>query len=572
MNSSSLRHWMAVLVPLLLVVGCSDDDDPAGPTGDTTAPIILNVDPGPDDTGILVDEDITVTFNEAMDPSTATGNVTLSTGSISNLSWTDDENLVISHTDWAEGVEVEVTVGAALADTSGNTLVADFVWDFWTRTASPTVLETSVEDGAMDVSRTVAIEFLFSEPMNLGSLQSSTTVNSLGALMKAPLDFQWFEGDGSKAILRFDEILPASTEIDVSIAASAQTQQGTTLGAPVQFSFTTGTEADTTPPNLVSIVPPSGSIVDPNTTQLVMTFDEPIDPERFEPSMISAQLELAIVPDERAIQWSENGTVLTVPLITPLPAGLPMAVEFASYFDMAGNEQTTPIVYRSDVSGTPDFIPFVDGQTGVWFEEWFENPVEGPSDSGSNEFLVRWEDQGGGEFDRSEYSDPSFEQRWGWETYRRLSDRVDFLGFGEFDEGSSFFVPFSTPVEYARLPFTVDDWAGSTQATTPDGTIDIAYTIEYVGQDDLIAGGFGPMKLAPAAREPQVFWTDSFQAVLEYTFTDAESSAVLATGSQTMWFAPTVGMVQMSSTETDDQGTYGSTEFFVGFYDPQLLR
>lgn len=249
-----------------------------------------------------------------------------------------------------------------------------------------------------------------------------------------------------------------------------------------------------------------------------------------------------------------------------------MAVEFASYYDMAGNEQTTPIVYRSDVSGTPDFMPFVDGRAGFWFEEWFENPADGPSDSGSSEFVVRWEEQSGGEFHRSDYSDLGFQQLEGWEAYRRLSDRVNFLGFGDVDEGGSSFVPFSAPVLYARIPFAVDDWSGMIQVQDPEGTMNVSYTMEFVGQEDLMAGGFGPTKLAPQAGQPGVYWTDAFQAVLSYTFTDPETDTVLGNGSDTLWFAPTVGLVLRSSSETNDGGTESSTETFLGFYDPEMQQ
>lgn len=569
-KASNLSFWTLVLCSSLLLFACSDDDDPAGPTGDTAAPTVQAVSPSPDGTNVGVDQAIVVTFSEPMDPASATGNVTISAGTVTSVDWTDSRNLSVSHSPWAQGVNVEATVGAALADTAGNTLGGDFTWDFWTETAAPAVLEASVPDGATGVNRNVAITFLFSESMNLFSLNSATTVNSV---TKASIPFQWFDGEETAAVLRFDETLPAETLIDVDIAASAQTIQGTPLGQSFAFSFTTGTDADTDPPNLVSVVPANGSTISPNTSQIVMTFDEPIDPERFSPSRLGAQFEMWIASTESSILWSEDGTVLTVPLTTPMPDGLPIAVTFDTYYDMAGNQQTTPIDYRVDVTGAPDFFPFVDGRTEYWVEEWMFTPLEGPPESDFGEYVIRWEEQPGGEFDRSSYPNIGFQAREDWETYERFSDRVEFLGFSESEGQTAVFVPFTMPVLYARLPFAVQSWTRTTQATAPDGTFDVDYTMSYVGQEDLRADVFGPIKLGEPPVEAGGFWIDAFKAVLEYELSDPESGSVFTTGADTLWFAPTVGLVRSSSLEVEPEvGTSNSIANFFGFYEPEPFR
>ena len=160
-----------------------------------------------------------------------------------------------------------------------------------------------------------------------------------------------------------------------------------------------------------------------------------------------------------------------------------------------------------------------------------------------------------------------------WETYEPLGDRVNFLGFSDSNGGAPVFVPFTEPVLYARLPFAVDSWTGTIQANPSEGTIDIEYTMSYVGQEDLPAGVTGPVKSGAKQVEPQFLWIDSFKAILEYELADEMTGTVFTTGSDTLWFAPTVGLVRSSSREVEPgQGTFYNEESFLDFFEPMVVR
>lgn len=124
---------LLLLALLALLASCSSDDTTT-PAEDTTAPVVVQVDPAQAETNVAVGEDVTVAFNEDMAAGSAAGNVTLSHGAITDQTWLDDKTLEIEHSDWPEGTEVTVTVGTGLTDVAGNALAQAFAWSFWTFT------------------------------------------------------------------------------------------------------------------------------------------------------------------------------------------------------------------------------------------------------------------------------------------------------------------------------------------------------------------------------------------------------------------------------------------------------
>jgi VCBS repeat-containing protein len=122
----------------------------AGP--DSTPPAIVGRSPALDATGVAVDTDVTVTFNEAMDPATIdTSSFRLrSEGSGSDVAATVTYEDV-THTatlnpdsDLAIATTYHVTVAGSVADTSGNPLGGDDTWSF--TAAAGSLTDTSVSD------------------------------------------------------------------------------------------------------------------------------------------------------------------------------------------------------------------------------------------------------------------------------------------------------------------------------------------------------------------------------------------------------------------------------------------
>ena len=349
----------------LLVASCSDDDnDTVTPPGDTTAPLVSGTWPEDDATDIGPGAGISVIFNEDMDPTSAAGNVTLSNSNITGLTWETERILVIAHSDFVgEGVEVTVTLGTGLKDAAGNGLAAPFSWSFYTTSSVVTLLDFEPEEGAVDVPRQPMIRLLFSEGMNTSTLYGAISVTDQLIMKRALFTYDLEQGDGDWYYMTFPDPLPADTQLWVTISTSAQAWDGTNLSQGYLFSFHTTTDADTEPPQLISIVPPNG-LIDPNTSNIVFTFDEPIDPTSFREKGICAELQLLIMFEMIGEPtWNDDFTQMTIVLPTPLAAGLPLEIVFDEFADLAGNVQQTDTTYRVTVSGTPDFFPVEDEAT-----------------------------------------------------------------------------------------------------------------------------------------------------------------------------------------------------------------
>lgn len=536
------RTLMLIVLTALLTIGlvaCSSDDDPVNPGGggDTTAPQVAGIDPNNGETGVSQNEDIVVTFSEAMDPATAAGHVTLSAGTVTNLSWDDDRNLRVEHSAWAEGVEVMVTLATGFADAAGNNLASTFTSSFWTFSSSLQVLETNPANGATGINRSSNIQILFSSEVNEASVSANTSITS--GVVKVDHAFT-VASDNSAVTLAITDQLPASTEITVTIGANVSAQQGGTLGEAYVFSFTTGVDVDTTPPTIVSVSPAIGATVAPNAGIFQVTFSEPIDPNSFSPSAWNVELALVLLETNPNPTWSANNTVVTVPLPSPLPAGLPMEITFAEITDANGVMLSTPWTWEATVAGAADYFPMVDGLQQIFGN--FEtggvtgNPVPQWSDGWTEYFL--WEEQLDGTFRQSDYSSDFSTPLGDYDVYRKLGNAVQWLGF--FENGGPE-VLFDTPMNILPLPLSAGTWTSGTNVTIPgEGVFSASLSGTVVGQTDRETESFG---------EEALFFKDAWQVI---RVLDVEmGGTTVSVETDTTYYSATLGMVEHS--DYDDQ-------------------
>ena len=267
------RRLPVVLLCILVltVVACDDDDDsdPVGPGGDTTAPVVSSTTPGTADGDVGPDDDVVVVFDEDMDVTTADGNVTLSTGTITGLTWDDDRTLRIAHTTWSPGERVEVTIGTGLTDDAGNGLAVPFTLVFWVASTEVLLLETQPADGATGVSRDVVVNLRFNRDMDLTSLAAATSATVVGG---APLAFTLSGSSDDTVHLRFAAELPPNTDVEVTITTAAMATGGQPLATPISLTFTTGPTSDLGPPTSQSAAPANGTVIGTNTSSVVSTF------------------------------------------------------------------------------------------------------------------------------------------------------------------------------------------------------------------------------------------------------------------------------------------------------------
>lgn len=558
---SSRRFILLALLLGLALALASCSDDPTDPATDTAAPLVVSVNPSQDDDHVDLDEELVIVFNEEMDPASATGSVTLSHGTVNGTTWTDARTLVVSHTDWPEGTEITATATVGLTDEAGNALAAAFAWDFWTWTDEVLLLNTAPDDDDVGVPLNTTVWLRFSQDMDTGTLPGAITVTSPDKVLHA-YALESLESD-SECVLTFTDDLPASTLITVAVSTAAESWSGTPLAAAASFSFTTGTTADLTPPQLVSVEPADGASIGTDVTFLRLTFNEPIDDNSLNPAMISGQLMTAFTAMEDPGVWSENHTVITIGLRTPLIPGSIFRVEFTSFADVNGNVNDDGFDWQATVSGAAQFLPVIDGWV-QYFAGYYEesDPVKTSGWVGELQLL---EIKTGGEFwlwhtsNYESYPAKDLPEMMEYDRMKVTSSAIQFLGFHEVQDMETSDVTFTPPIDWLRLPVQTSSWSGTAAISDTTG---VDYTVAVLaGTYDLPIGGI-PGKQSDA---PPITWLDCRKVAMHYEMGDGET--VFSAGNDTLWYAPGAGLVREINHEEQEGRTYHAdkTLIWAGF-------
>ena len=527
---------LAVMLP-----ACSDDDDPMDPGGggDTTAPQVTGITPADGQMMVDLAGMITVTFNEAMDPASAAGQITLSSGTVNTTAWTNDQTLTVTHSDWAQATNVTVTVGTGLADAAGNNIAAAVAASYWTMAETLTVMDFEPGDGATEINRSASIDLLFSEPMNAASLGTGVTITDLN---KAVHPFTVEEVDGYRYELHPVEPLASNTLTTVTLGTGVQTAGGDFLAEAYSFSFTTSDAIDNTPPTIVSFDPPSGSTMPANQTAVTIVFSEPMDTLNFSPSMMNGQFAWLISQVLEDIEWSQDISQLTVPMPRPLPAGLSLQIQFSGYADANGNVQNDMTEWTSTVAGTADNYPVSDGYRFMAMGTWSEGEpgsIE-PLYSGDEMIFFEFEERvAANQWNKKEFYDSGYMVLDTYEIQSVTAAGISLVGFAE-DEGvgegkvlTEYFL--SSPVTWAEFPFVKGNtWSSNATVNLPDGTLSASVTGEVLDMEDL------PIP-SQTGGDFQIVWTDVWKVELNLTI--SQGSEYSAVEKQVFWYAPGVGVV-----------------------------
>lgn len=541
MRSRNLQVMTALLaVVALTLAACSSSNTPEDNTADTTPPTVTSTVPANTATSVLTNAAITVIFNEDMAPASATGQVQLSSGGLVTTTWLDARTVSITHgTAWAEGVQVTVTLGTGITDAAGNALAAPYVFSFFTDTTALLLINNEPLNNATGVNRSASVRLQFSRSVDEASLLANTTITSL-ELAKATYPFT-VSGGGANNWVTLDPIadLPASTTFTVTVGAAvyANGSPSTTLGTAHNFTFTTGVDVDTTPPTIVGVSPASGSTnVAADVGALVITFSEPISPDSFSP--VGWNLEFAVQMMGASVEpvWSSGGSVLTVSLPSPLPAGLEMAVTMGGYADLSGNVQPVQTAWTAKVAGTADIYPMTDQLDTDLIGMWARGPegVTTPTSTGDQYQYRRAEVQGNGDVHMVGYTDSTRATPRRWDAYKRLANQINWLGFASDNgSGSLDVITFDTPLKYLPLPMAVGTWTANSTVTVPgQGTYNATLTGQVWAREDVTP----PVKDAPG-----FYFKGAWKVARSMSVT--LDGVWFTTMADTVWYSPTLGPI-----------------------------
>lgn len=211
---------------------------------------------------------------------------------------------------------------------------------------APTVVTTTPPDGAIDVSVDAEIVVVFSESIRPSSFDDAS-VEVVGG--STPIFAESTGVADNVATYVPDPQFERGARYTVTLSTAIVDTDGDALESPVTWSFTTEPIADTTPPEVISVVPDVGANDVALSTPITARFDEALAPGTVNAAtFIVSDGESSVGPGAYAVNGEnvrfdpdsilEPGTTYTVSLtpgITDL-AGNPLDEAFEWEFTTAG--------------------------------------------------------------------------------------------------------------------------------------------------------------------------------------------------------------------------------------------
>ena len=332
-------------------------------TAPPPAPVVTATTPTCGVTGVPVDfTPITVTFSEAMNPSTINGTsltvagpgTTAIAGSVAYTAATDTAQFTPAGA-LPFNTLITITVTTAAKSASGTPMAANFTCGFTTAPPpAPTVVSTTPGCGVVSVPVGLKeITVAFSAAMKASTINSTSFTVAGPGTTAIPGAVAYIAASDSAQFTPVNP-LPANTFITITVGPPAMSA----LGAPVvPFSCGFTTAVAPVPPTVTTLAPTCSATGVPINQKVAVTFSEAMDPA----TIIAANLYLTgpgTTPITGAVTYAAASNIATITPGATLPtstlitvmvttgvkdlAGDPMASNFTCSFTTAAAVTKTP--------------------------------------------------------------------------------------------------------------------------------------------------------------------------------------------------------------------------------------
>lgn len=263
--------FLVFLLALVPLGGATCNSHFKGRESATLPPVVIQVTPANFSVGITINQTMTALFSKSLDPltvSTATFLVNQGTSAVAgSVTYAYPTATFTPSTNLIPNTLYSVRITTGVHDLSGQAMAADFLWSFTTGSASggpaPTVIAISPADLAMDVPVNTDIAVTFSAAMNPLTIDTSTFQVKKGTTTITGTVF----AANNTAIFSPTGDLDANGDFQVTITAGVEDTGGHALAGNYLWSFSTGSDSDTSPPT-ISMVNPAN-----NATAVALNFD-----------------------------------------------------------------------------------------------------------------------------------------------------------------------------------------------------------------------------------------------------------------------------------------------------------
>lgn len=244
---------------------------------DTTPPTVLSTNPPNTSTNVPVYSSVTVTFSEAIDPSTLTStSFTLMDGTTpvsGAVTYSSGTATFTPSTFLTPNTVYIAKITTGVKDLAGSALGSNYLWQFKTAapdTTPPAVTSTSPVNGALAVAINTAITATFSKPIDPATITSATFTLMNGSIPVTGT----VTASGMTATFTLSASLDFSTTYTASITNGIKDLLGNAMASTYTWTFTTSAAPDTTPPTVVSVSPADTSTGAGLNQAITATFSE----------------------------------------------------------------------------------------------------------------------------------------------------------------------------------------------------------------------------------------------------------------------------------------------------------
>lgn len=216
-----------------------------GTSSSSNQPKVISTDPTNGATGVALNKKLTADFNKVMDPATITTatfklnqGVTAIAGVVTYIGTTAKFSPSSS---LSPGMVYTATITTGAKDLAGNSIAANYIWNFTTGTAldntAPTVISTDPADLATNVLLNKIVTAKFSESMDPATINSATFTLKQGATtIPGAISYS-----GITASYDPTSSLSSGTTYTATIKIGAEDLAGNSIVSDYVWSFTTGT-------------------------------------------------------------------------------------------------------------------------------------------------------------------------------------------------------------------------------------------------------------------------------------------------------------------------------------------
>jgi len=255
-----------------------------------TIPAVISSNPANGAVTVPINQKITATFSEAMNPASVVtagtftvaiaGGGTMVAGSVAYVAASDTATFTPA-TSLLPSTHYTAAINTTAHSAAGNALASNYFWSFTTGTTvnstAPTVILTIPTSGMTSVPTNEKLSATFSEAIDPATITAPGTFTVAptvgGAAVPGTVSYA-----GSIATFTPTSALIASTQYTATISTATKDLTGNAMAANYSWTFTTGAGSDITPPTITLTSPANADTNALLNATVNATFSEAMDP------------------------------------------------------------------------------------------------------------------------------------------------------------------------------------------------------------------------------------------------------------------------------------------------------